>query len=158
MKKSAATAIRTGIWGLGRAGIGMHLPEIRGYPELFGVVAACDTVEDRRRAMSEKCACRLYSSPEEFLGDPAQKLKGRRAKSGNPPLNSFGTAESLRWIERDVKVAPRARCGTTFIWEHLYQSIRERTPFPITLAQGVEVVRIAESARKGTVFDTRLRA
>lgn len=346
--------IRVGIWGLGRAGNGMHLPEIQRYPELFEISAGCDTAPDRCQAMAAKCPCRLYSDPAEFLADPAIELvsvatrstdhvrhacqalqagkyvflekpialnggeagaliaadrqfpgklylrhnrrfeppfvhireiiasgilgdiyevklhrhgfqrradwqtlidcgggqlnnwgphiiehalcflespvaeiwgdlkkiaargdaedhlkiilKGRNGRvvdleisggtalaqpeyvifgargaltcqddqihlkyidpgqkfadqpavAGNPPLNGgFGGEETIRWIEQDIQVAPQTGCDMASIWEHLYQAIRCQVPFPITLARGLEVVRIAEIVKKGTPFERK---
>lgn len=343
--------IHVGIWGLGRAGNNMHVSEIQQYPQLFEIVAGCDTAEDRRQAMAAKCRCRLYADPAAFLADPdvdlvsvatrstdhvlhacqalqagkyvflekpialngtetrkliaadrqfpgrlylrynrhfeppfvhireiiatgvlgeiyevklhrhgfqrrddwqtliacgggqlnnwgphiiehalcflespvaeiwsdlkriaavgdaedhlkiilkgkngrivdleisggtalsqpeyiifgakgalncqadnihlkyidpQQKLADIKAHSENPPLNGgFSNEEAIRWIEQDVKVTPKAGCDTTSIWEHLYKAIRQHVPFPITLAQGLEVVRIAEIVKKDTPF------
>ena len=47
-----AEKIKVGVWGLGRAGYGMHLPELDRFPELFEIVAGCDISEERRRSSS----------------------------------------------------------------------------------------------------------
>jgi predicted dehydrogenase len=41
--------IKAGIWGLGRAGVGMHVPGMSKFPEMFEIVAGCDTDKERTR-------------------------------------------------------------------------------------------------------------
>ena len=88
--------------------------------------------------------------------DPKQKLLKIKAYPDNPPLNGvFGNAEVLKWIEATIPVAPKAGCDTFHIWKHLYNSIRKGKPFPVTIDEAVEVVRISELAKKGTAFAAR---
>ena len=82
--------------------------------------------------------------------DPRQKMPAIKAHPENPPLNwgsSDPNQEKIRWIEKDLKVAPRAGCDTNSIWEHLYKAIRRHVKYPVTLAQGLEIVRIAEMVK-----------
>ncbi|MCP4641885.1 MAG: Gfo/Idh/MocA family oxidoreductase [bacterium] len=81
--------------------------------------------------------------------NPRQKLKPRRAKSSTPERNSFGTKETLKWVEKTVKVKPKK---TYDIWVELYKAIREGKPFPITLDEALEVMRVVSTVRKGTGF------
>ena len=67
--------IKVGIWGLGRAGYGMHLPETQQFPELFEVVAACDIARERLGNFAQKApGARLYSDGDAFLADPGVEL------------------------------------------------------------------------------------
>lgn len=84
--------------------------------------------------------------------DPKQKLPRRRASVRTPPLGSFGTPETLRWVDQTLPLKPRAPAGMTLIWEHLYGAIRQNKPFPVTLDEAIEVVRILGLARKDTPF------
>lgn len=84
--------------------------------------------------------------------DPAQKLKRRRASVRTPKLGTYGTPEELKWIEETIAVQPQKPDGMTRIWEHLYATIRQNKPFPVTLDQAVEVMRIISLSRKGTPF------
>ena len=61
--------VRVGIWGLGRAGAGMHVPEIKANGEMFEVVAGCDTAPDRAQAFAEANHVPVYTEPEKFLAD-----------------------------------------------------------------------------------------
>ena len=85
--------------------------------------------------------------------DPKQKFIKIKAYPDNPPLNGvFGNAEVLKWIEKTVEVAPKAKCDTHDIWQALYNAIRKGKPYPITIDEGIEVVRITELVKKGTEF------
>ncbi len=85
--------------------------------------------------------------------DPKQKLPRRRSSVRTPPLDSFGTAENLKWIEESVPVNPKTSCGMTKIWEHLFAAIRQNRPFPVALDQAIEVMRVITLARKDTAFN-----
>jgi predicted dehydrogenase len=90
--------------------------------------------------------------------DPKQKLLKIKASPGNPPLSGgFGNAEVIKWVEATIPVAPKAGCDTYHIWQHLYNAIRKSKPFPITIDEAVEVVRVSELAKKGTEFYSKKR-
>ena len=61
--------IRLGIVGLGRAGWGMHCPELAGKERKFRIVAGCDTVGDRRDRLAAKYGCATYGRIEDLLAD-----------------------------------------------------------------------------------------
>ncbi|MFA7230144.1 MAG: Gfo/Idh/MocA family oxidoreductase [Victivallaceae bacterium] len=88
--------------------------------------------------------------------DPKQKLQNIAAIAENPPLTGgFANEEKLNWIEETIAVAPAAKCDTYNIWEHVYKAIREGVPFPITIDEGVEVVRIVDAVKKGSEFESK---
>jgi len=41
----------------------------------------------------------------------------------------------------------------TKIWEHLFGAIRQNKPFPVSLDQAIEVMRVITVARKDTTFN-----
>ncbi len=84
--------------------------------------------------------------------DPAAKLARRRASVRTPKLGSFGTPETLPWLEQDVVVEPSDAFSMRAMWNHLHAAIRRNKPYPITLDQAVEVMRIIDVARKDTPF------
>jgi predicted dehydrogenase len=84
--------------------------------------------------------------------DPKLKLKRRRASVRTPKLGTYGTPEELKWIEETIAVQPKKPSGMARIWEHLYATIRQNKPFPITMDQAVEVMRVISLARKDTPF------
>ncbi|MDD5704715.1 MAG: Gfo/Idh/MocA family oxidoreductase [Kiritimatiellae bacterium] len=84
--------------------------------------------------------------------DPARKLARRRASVRTPPLGGFGSPENLVWIEKQVDVVPTATASMDATWPHLHAAIRRNKPFPVTLDQAVEVMRVITAARKDTPF------
>ncbi len=97
----------------------------------------------------------LYPNAEEgtlrYL-DPKQKLARRRSSVRTPPLGSFGTAETLRWIETKVPLKPKAESGMTLIWEHVFAAIRENKPYPVSLDTAIETMRILTLIKKESPF------
>lgn len=95
--------------------------------------------------------------------DPAQQLQQRSADPGTPadagkPYHVasregsapvFGNAEALQWIE-ETRPAPQG--DNYIIWNHLYAAIREGKPFPITMAEALENVRVLCKAREISKF------
>ncbi len=69
-----ADPIKIGIVGLGRAGWGMHCPELAGKEAKFQIVAGCDILEDRRQQLAEKYGCETYEKVEDLIADPQVQL------------------------------------------------------------------------------------
>jgi predicted dehydrogenase len=91
--------------------------------------------------------------------DPKQSLPARRADPGTPPLDAaFGNAEKLRWVEQEIPVKPSTGCDTDSVWDHLHAALRRGEPFPITLDQAVEVMKVADAAKRGTPFEFKAKA
>ena len=67
---SKANPIRLGIVGLGRAGVAMHLAELKGREDKFQVVAVCDLCAERREAVAREYGCKAYARIEDLLSDP----------------------------------------------------------------------------------------
>ena len=84
--------------------------------------------------------------------DSAHPLARRRASVRTPKLGSFGTPETLPWIEEDVVVEASEAFSMHAMWIHLHAAIRRNKPYPITLDQAVEVMRVVDSARKESPF------
>ncbi len=88
--------------------------------------------------------------------DPKKNKPRNRAKVGTPPLNGgFGGEIKAKWIEKEIPVKPKSKCNMNSIWGHLYATIRDGVPFPITLEESMQVMEIISLARKGTQFDRR---
>lgn len=62
--------IKLGMVGLGRAGYGMHLKEMKGKEALFEIVATCDLIPERCEKMKEEFGSRAYSCIEDLVEDP----------------------------------------------------------------------------------------
>ena len=69
-----ANPIRVGITGLGRAGWGMHCPELAGKEDKFVIVAGCDTQAAKRERFAAKYGCKVYSKVEDMVADPNVEL------------------------------------------------------------------------------------
>ena len=68
------TPIGIGIVGLGRAGWGMHGPELENFKDRFRIVAACDVDAEHRRRFGDKYGCKVWSRIEDLVADPAVEL------------------------------------------------------------------------------------
>jgi scyllo-inositol 2-dehydrogenase (NADP+) len=84
--------------------------------------------------------------------DPKHAAPRRRASVRTPPLGDVDSMDDLRWIEQQIPVAPQSPASQTLIWEHLANAIRLNKPYPVTLDQAVEVMRIITSVRKDSAF------
>jgi predicted dehydrogenase len=84
--------------------------------------------------------------------DPKQKMTRRRSSVRTPPLGSFGTPETLRWVESKIPVKPKAESGLTLIWEHVFNVIRENKAYPVSLDTAIETMRILTLIKKESPF------
>lgn len=66
--------IKLGMVGLGRAGNGMHLPELEDKEEMFQIYAVCDLIEERRNSVAEKYGAKAYATIEELVADPEVEI------------------------------------------------------------------------------------
>ena len=67
--------IKVGIWGLGRAGWGMHTKELDLYKDEFEIVAGCDVDASRPAKLAERYpGAKCYTDAEAFLSDPDVEL------------------------------------------------------------------------------------
>lgn len=85
--------------------------------------------------------------------NPEQKLMDIKAEKESPPLTaSFGNPEKLEWVEETIKTAPSNNEDTWKIWLHLYDTIRNGVTFPITIDEGVEVVKYTDMVKSNSEF------
>ncbi len=67
------------------------------------------------------------------------------SSSGNPPLEGgFGASASPNWITETIPVKSSAGDAPHRIWLYIYNAIMGIAPFPVTIDQAVEVVRITD--------------
>lgn len=87
--------------------------------------------------------------------DPKQRFnKAARASSATPDLvGGYRFGEEIRWVEETVETKPPERD----IWDCLFDAVRKRRKFPITVEHAVEIVRVIDAAKKGTPFESPLR-
>lgn len=91
MKKQA---IKIGIWGIGRAGWGMHINnELKLHKDEFQVTAVCDILPERLEEFKAAYPnVRVYSDSEAFLNDPEIELVSVATPS---PLHTDCTIRAL---------------------------------------------------------------
>ncbi len=98
--------IKVGIWGLGRAGYGMHTYEIGKFPELFEIVAGCDIDKERIKATKEKLpSCRLYNKAEEFLNDPEVELVSIATRSPEHTAHAIKALSTGKYVFLEKPIA-----------------------------------------------------
>ena len=66
--------IKIGMLGLGRAGNGMHRPELAPRGEKFQIYAVCDELPERCDVFAEQFGSKKYLTYEEMLADPEVEL------------------------------------------------------------------------------------
>jgi hypothetical protein len=87
-----------------------------------------------------------------FAGVPGSEFaqpSGKLALGNRTIGSNFGQPEDLPWIEEERQVPPGE---PSEIWDHLHATIRNGTPFPVTLDEAVEVMRVIDTAREGSPF------
>ena len=105
---SMAGKIRVGIWGLGRAGNGMHIPEIRQYPEMYEIVAGCDIDAERRAAAQQKLpTAKIYADPAEFLKDSNIELVNVATRSPDHVKHAIEAVKAGKLVMVEKPVACR---------------------------------------------------
>ena len=86
--------------------------------------------------------------------DPTQPLPLAKVKGETWPQNAgFGNPETLPWVEEFRPLPTTGGDGSTRIWDHLYETIRNHVAFPVTQEQSYKVIEVIEKARLGTIFE-----
>ena len=102
---------------------------------------------------------------------PGLKLKPLAAVDGLFPLKYGNKEDALEFVEEELPVTTAARtyqrgklvdpatadpdAGYTYqdtMWGHVYAAITDGIPYPVTMAEALEVVRITEAARGGSGY------
>lgn len=150
--------IRLGLVGLGRAGVGMHCPELKGKEKMFTIVAACDVIPERRERMAKQYGCRAYARIEDLIADPQVEMvdiatrscdhckhtklalkAGKMVFLEKPICHTYAQALQLQKLARTHKGRLYIRHNRRF--EPAFQHIRE----------------IMASGLLGQVFEIKLR-
>lgn len=110
-------------------GCALHVPEYM----IYGTLGACviDKGTARLRYINPK------RPPAPVCADPATPYPSLSTS------DSVVSDESIHWI-REKATLPHI--DTSLFWNHLYASIREGHPFPITNEDAVQVIEIIEQA------------
>ncbi|MBQ7206701.1 MAG: Gfo/Idh/MocA family oxidoreductase [Lentisphaeria bacterium] len=81
--------------------------------------------------------------------DPAVVLKKLAPHPENPPLKYGNFDETLYFVEEKYQIPDIPACE---IWKHIWKSVVEHVPFPVTPEQAREVVRVTEEAFRKSGF------
>jgi len=90
--------IRLGLVGLGRAGWGMHCPELTGKEDKFQIIAACDVIKVRRDAMAKKYGCKTYANLERLITDPNVELVDIATRSPDHYAHAVMALEAGKYV------------------------------------------------------------
>ena len=101
-----ADRIRVGVWGLGRAGNGMHFHELGLYPDLYEVVAGCDIDVERREAAVKKIpSLHVYDNSADFLKNPDIELVTIATRSPDHVKHAIEAAEAGKYVMVEKPIA-----------------------------------------------------
>ena len=84
--------------------------------------------------------------------DPKQKFNRIQADPNTPGATSFGasgtfeSAEQINWIEEEVTTPPNKEI--TLPWDTLYDDLVDGIPYPISLEQALEVIKMIDDAKQ----------
>jgi len=84
--------------------------------------------------------------------EPNAALKPRPPRAETLAQDDYGKDDNLQWVETTIPVSPAAACDTTTIWDALYAAVRQGVPFPITLDEAVEGMRVVSEVKASTPF------
>jgi len=91
--------VKIGIAGLGRAGLEMHCSELAKFPELFKIVAVCDTMKERRDIVREtNPECRSYRRYEDLIEDPDVELVDIATRSDTHCEDAIKALKAGKWV------------------------------------------------------------
>ncbi len=85
-----------------------------------------------------------YINPDMVL----EKIEADPSTPGEKAI--YGNAEVLDWVEETITLSKEDH--TDRIWDCFYETIRNNKPYPVPPEQAMEVVRVLEEAKKGTIF------
>ncbi len=115
--------IRIGLVGIGRAGWGMHAPEIEKNIDKATFVAACDIIPERAEAMQKRFpGCKAYTDIDALIADPNVELVSIATRS----CDHFAHAKRALLAGKDVLI---------------------EKPMSICYAQALELKSISDSGK-----------
>lgn len=77
--------------------------------------------------------------------DPACVFRPMQPHPENPPLRYGNMEETLNFVEQRVEIPA---IPLHIIWKHMYDSIVNGIPFPVTMEESLEVVRLTDECFK----------
>lgn len=99
--------IGIGIVGLGRAGWGMHGPELQGKEAQFRIVAGCDLDADHRRRFAGKYRCTVYRDIKDLICDPNVELVDVASRSTDHVAHALQALRAGKdvFLEKPISVS-----------------------------------------------------
>ncbi|MBQ7650126.1 MAG: Gfo/Idh/MocA family oxidoreductase [Victivallales bacterium] len=155
---SEKTPIKVGIWGLGRAGFGMHTKELQKYNDEFTVVAACDIDPARFDKLHERFPdAATYTDGEAFLADPSVELVSVAVRSPQHVDYAIRALEKgkLVFLEKPIALTT---LGTAKLAEAIKAHpgklyFRHNRRFELLFNQALDFMH---SGKLGDVFEIRM--
>lgn len=153
-----ADPIKVGLVGLGRAGTGMHRPELLPRQDKFCFYAVCDVIEERCDKFVEEFGSKKYATIEELVADPEVELVDIATRS----CDHFAHAKLALLAGKDVmlekpfcrtveEAKELVRLGSQPAGPHLY--IRHNRRFEGGFEQVNEII---DSGILGDVYEIKL--
>ena len=158
MKFDSRGPIRIGLAGLGRAGVGMHIPELASLTHLFKIVAVCDPIKDRRIRVADELGCVAYRTYEDMLQDSEVELVDIATRSVDHFEHALMALKTKRYVflEKPMTInfdeARKLRAAALKAKNRLY--IRHNRRFEPGFQKALEVI---SSGVLGKVYDIKLR-
>ncbi len=84
--------------------------------------------------------------------NPHRRLAPRRLMTGTPDIGHFGTPDKLDWLESTIPIKPSNGADLSSMWDAVFATLRFKKPYPITLDEAVEVMRVIDHARRQCGF------
>ena len=120
--------VKIGLIGLGRAGWGMHTNELESRKDKFEFAAACDLVPERLAQMKQRYPnCKTYTDLNDLINDPEVELVSIATRS----CDHFEHAKKALLAGKNV--------------------LAEK-PMTVKYAEALELKRISESGKYGTLY------
>ena len=152
------TPIRVGLVGLGRAGSGMHRPELRARQDKFRFAAVCDIIEERTVPFVEEFGAKPYTRIEDLLADPDVELVTIATRSCDHFRHAKMALEAGKnvFIEKpfsmkSAEVRELIALGSQPAGPHLFVRHNRRFEHGFQVAQ-----EIIDSGKLGEVYEIRL--
>ena len=99
--------IKVGIIGLGRAGWGMHVSELKTFSDMFEITAVCDVDFKRAEAMKDRISkdVRCYSKHKELINDPTVELVAIACRSVEHTSYALEALRAGKYVVLDKPIA-----------------------------------------------------
>ena len=81
--------------------------------------------------------------------DPAIEFQDLKPHCGNPPLKYGNFEETLSFVDADYELP---KVATSDVWKHCAAAVLDGVPYPVTVDEAAEVVRITEEVIRKSGF------